>query len=186
MGVVRSHVEEERLAAGCRLAEKRFDFGRIHIRIRFGQLLEGKCAHRRDVPLALHGHPVAAVLQVFGQRLHAVVDVGVVGVGPRPHGIESRQQAVARGRTHGRRLEEPREAQSLGCQPVDVGRHGVGTAVTAEVEHARVVRDDEHDVGPLGRSARGKCRQYGRRCGDMSRSYFHAIYCKTGNCADCA
>ena len=186
MGVVRGHVEEERLAAFGDFAQERFDPCGIHVGVRLGQLLERKCAHRRDVPFALHGHPVAALFQISGQGRYAVVDVGVVGIGARPHGVEAREQAVARGRAHRRRLEEPREAQTLRCQPVDVGRHGVGTAVAAEVEHARVVRDDEHDVGPFGGRGRRECREGGGRHDDAGCFHLHLIRRRTGSCGGCA
>ena len=165
----RADVEEERFARLCHVGQERFDlFGVYAAQRLLRKELEREGFDRRDVPLALQGDAVTGLLEVFGQRVHALVEPRVVGIGSRADGIKPREQAVARRGTHGRRLEEALETQSLRGQPVDVGRDGVGASVAAQVVMAAVVGDDEHDVGAF-RALPGGFGGLGRAAGEQGQ-----------------
>ena len=165
----RTDVKEERFARLRHVGQERFDLFGVHAPQRLlRKELEREGFDRRDVPLALQGDAVTGFLEVFGQRLHPLVEPRVVGIGSRTDGVKPREQAVARRGTHGRRLEEALETQALCGQPVDVGRDGVRASVTAQVVMAAVVGDDEHDVGAL-RVLPGGFGGLGRAAGEQGQ-----------------
>lgn len=163
----RTDVEEERFARFGHICKERLYLFRAHAAFAllvFREVLEREGFERGDMTLALQRDAVTRIFEVFGQRFDAVVYPRMVGISARPHGIESRQQTVARGRTHGRRLKEAFEPHALGRNAVDVGRNGVGTSVASEVVMAAVVGDYQHDIGAFGGLLSGRfCRACGLR-----------------------
>src|SRR5690606_13264245 len=113
-------------------------------------------AHHAKPPLAEGARNIASLLQQLGEGLNGIgqrllafglyflvaTDVGMAGVLP------GKERGARRGAYRGAGVKLG-EAHDLGRETVEIGGEDMLLAIYPEVAITQVIREDEHDVGPL-------------------------------------